>query len=85
MSTIRWRGETYVSLKEVAVCFGITLPELDDWIDQRFIDAPAMIDGVRAFPVQEIDRIALIVHYTHTVGFDEVAVRLFIQQRYRHS
>lgn len=84
MSTIQWRGETYVSLSEVATCFGITVSELDDWIDQRFLVTPSMIEGVRVFPVREIDRIALIVHYTHTVGFDEVAVRLFVRQRFHH-
>lgn len=81
MSIIHWRGEEYVSMAEVATCFDVAVVQLDEWIDEDLIAAPVVHENIRVFPLRELDRIALIIHYTRTVGLDVSAVSIYVRRR----
>jgi hypothetical protein len=75
---IVWEGETYVSVRDAASCYAIEVRVITEWIDEELLDPPKTIRGVRALPVRDLDRLALLVHYTRLLGLECGAIRLIL-------
>ena len=74
-----WHGRTYISVSEAASCYSIEVRQIEQWVEEDLLAPPAAIEGERAVPVDELDRIALLVRCTRVLGLDAAAIHLIVR------
>jgi hypothetical protein len=80
-----WRGEVYLSVREVASCYGVEVREIEHWIREQLLELPRTIDGKLAIPLAQLDRVARLVQYTRMLDLDTRAIQILIPDRFDRS
>jgi len=77
---LHFRGESYISMEDVAACYQIDIELLQTWVSEDLIKDPAEIEGISALRLEALDRVADLVRYTQLLGLSSGEIQILLEE-----